>query len=135
VQALLDHGRTIVDVVDAADENRLAALLSKVEISLQVRSGTEPEAVAADLQDRLFGRLVALGAADALAAQPHEAAVAPLAVGTAVVSESDNGGEVTSGSRCALFQADEAGDQRVFASDADYALDSRLIARRWSSQL
>ncbi len=129
VQALLDHGRTIFDVIDAADENRVTALLSMVETLPDVLSATEPEAVAAELQDRLFDRLVALGAADAVAARQHEAALAPLAAWAAVLSESENGGEVTSGARSALFRADEAGYQRVFASDAAYALDSQAIAR------
>jgi hypothetical protein len=129
VQALLDHGRTILDVIDAADVNRVSALLSMVETLPDVLSATEPEAVAAELQDRLFDRLVTLGAADALAAQRHEAALAPLAAWAAVLSESENGGEVTPGARSALYRADEAGYQRVFASDVAYSLDAQAIAR------
>ncbi|MBF4606934.1 hypothetical protein [Curtobacterium sp. VKM Ac-1393] len=135
VQTLLDHGRTILDVIDAADENRVAALLSMVETLPDVLNATEPDALAVELQDRLFDRLVALGEADAVAAKQREATLAPLAAWAAVLTESENGGEVTSGARSALFRADEVGYQRVFASGAAYALDSRAIARLRSSQL
>lgn len=129
VQALLDHGRSIHDVLEAADEARVSALLSMVETLPDVLTSTEPEQVAAEIQSRLFDRLVALGAADAVAAQQHEVALAPLAAWADVMTEAENGGEVTPGARSRLYAADPAGYDRVFASPEVYALDTNSINR------
>ena len=72
VDALMDAGRNILQVIQQADETRLAAILDAAETSERVLSSSDPEGVQAELRGAVFDRLAALGHEDAVkAAEAH----------------------------------------------------------------
>lgn len=68
VDALMDAGRNILQVIQQADVTRLAAILDAAETSERVLSSSDPEGVQAELRVAVFDRLAALGHEDAVKA-------------------------------------------------------------------
>jgi len=72
VDALMDAGRNILQVIQQADVTRLAAILDAAETSERVLSSSDPEGVQAELRGAVFARLADLGHEDAVkAAEAH----------------------------------------------------------------
>src|SRR5699024_12824833 len=61
VDALMDAGRNILQVIQQADVTRLAAILDAAETSERVLSSSDPEGVPAELRGAVFDRLADLG--------------------------------------------------------------------------
>ncbi|WP_460774233.1 hypothetical protein [Microbacterium sp. GXF7504] len=91
IRTLLDAGISERDVLNEATEARLTALLTMVDVLPSVVTAPDRAAAAEDARAAVFRRLVDIGAADAVAAAEHEAAVAPLAAWVDALTEGQHG--------------------------------------------
>ncbi|MDQ1128286.1 hypothetical protein [Microbacterium sp. SORGH_AS_0888] len=127
VAELLAAGRQFEDIVSEASDVRVAALIDRLEIT----AATDP-AEAAEHEELLFGRLVALGAQDAITAATEESETAATAAWHDVLTEALESGEVSVGTRTAVYHADPEGYGQAFdAGDTpvDWATVNRIAPR------
>ncbi len=123
VDALLAAGRPFADIVSEASDVRIAALID----SLETTAATEP-GEAAEREELLVDRLVALGAADAVTAATEDRDNAATTAWNAVLSEALVSGEVSVANRTAVFHADEEGYAQAFSA-SDVPVDWSAVRR------
>lgn len=119
VRAMIASGRNLARIIDAADELRLSAILDGLEDDPEVLGSSDPEAAAAEVRERIFARLVAVGAEDAVQAAAEVREVQTAAAWHATLSElhgSPSGLSIRS--RTALHAADPEGYAATIALDA-----------------
>ena len=92
VAALLDAGRNLGRIIGDGDRLRLAAIADTIETMPQVLESPDGEAIAAEVRDAIFARLVDLGEPDAVKVATLEAEAAPaLAARAFIVDTIANG--------------------------------------------
>ncbi|TFC26875.1 hypothetical protein E3O25_10770 [Cryobacterium sp. TMT1-3] len=116
VLALVGAGRSLVGIIDAADESRLAAIVDSIEILPEVLASGDSVGIAAELRGRAFDRLVGLGAADAADAAADDAQDARQAAWSQALTEAQTG-EVSMGVRQAIHAVDREGYAASFSDD------------------
>lgn len=78
VEALRASGRRLEHIIASADRPRLAAIADSIETLPEVLGTPAGKAIAAELRDVVFSRLVALGDDQAVTIAEQEAATAPV---------------------------------------------------------
>ena len=129
VRAMIAAGRNLARIIDAADEPRLSAILDGLEDDPEVLGSSDPEAAAAEVRERIFARLVAVGAEEAVQAaaelREHQATAAWHATLTEL-HDSPSGLSIRA--RTALHAADPEGYAATIALDAQRP-DAENVAR------
>lgn len=127
VDALMDAGRNILQVIQQADVTRLAAILDAAETSERVLSSSDPEGVQAELRAAVFDRLADLGHEDAVkAAEAHTDQEATTAWHDALGSLA--GGEEPDGAvQSAIYRHDPAACRGTFGLSSSPE-ESRTLA-------
>ncbi|ATG51924.1 hypothetical protein CFK38_10650 [Brachybacterium vulturis] len=114
VDALMDAGRNILQVIQQADVTRLAAILDAAETSERVLSSSDPEGVQAELRGAVFDRLADLGHEDAVkAAESHADQEATTAWADALEALAD-GQEPDGAVQSAIYRHDVAAYRGTF---------------------
>lgn len=127
VQAQMASGKSLAKIIDQADEMRLAAILSGLDDDPAVLASSEPEAVAAEVRERVFDRLVALGAEDAVAANAQVREAQGTAAWHAVLTELRTNQGVPMSARSALHAADPEGYKAAISRDTDRPLGENIV--------
>ncbi|MGH3689690.1 MAG: hypothetical protein ACRDT7_06010 [Microbacterium sp.] len=122
VRAQLGTGRQLAAIIDQADESRLAAIVDGLDDDPAVLASSAPECVAAEVRERVFARLVALGAEDAVtaAAQVRESQAAT--AWHAALTELHSTSGLSYPTRAALHDADPRRGRRPHRSRERRAL-------------
>lgn len=105
INALIDNGSNVLQLIDQADERRLTALADWAETSDRVLSSPDPEAAQAELRDRVFDRLADLGHEDAVKAQ-ETAQDRELTLAVADALEGLARGELNGGAMTTIYRTD-----------------------------
>lgn len=119
VRAMIAAGRNLAQIIAQADEPRLAAILDGLDDDPEVLGSSHPDAAAAEVRERIFARLVAVGADDAVQAAAELREVQTVSAWHATLSElhdSPNGLSIRA--RTALHAADPEGYAATVAADA-----------------
>lgn len=119
VEKLLGAGRNFVRIIEQADKRRLAAIIDQLPTHLDAQADNSDEETAeivAEVQDRVFQRLVELGDEDAAKALQGESGTRKQAAWERVVRETIKG-DVSIEAWSDLNRA--APDERAIAQDDD----------------
>lgn len=127
VHAQLATGRQLAAIIDQADESRLAAIIDGLDDDPAVLASSDPDGVAAEVRERVFARLVALGTEDAVtaAAQVRESQAA--AAWHAALTELHSASGLSYPTRAALHDADPEGYAATIAADADRTAAENVV--------
>lgn len=127
VGALMDAGRPLGGIIARADRIRLAAIADMVETLPEVLASNDGDAIAQEVQDAIFDRLVALGDTEAVNVAAQEAAVAPVLAARGYLTATLDTGTPDYTALAAVHAA----DRDVYASlrDLAYRHDVAAIQR------
>lgn len=122
VAALVAAGRPLADVIAEASELRVAALADDIEVA-RARDPYEAE----DAEDALFGRLIDLGAADAVAAEAQHQEVVTARAWANILAAAADGQDSDGADWTAVFHGDAEGYAATHG--AGFVLDNKVLNR------
>jgi len=113
VQALLDKGRPLAQIIANADETRALAIADLVETLPQVLDSNAGDEIIAEVHGLVFDRLADLGVEDATSMRDVEQQHAPAIAWHHAMTEAAEGSDATVGAWQDVYRADQAGYEAI----------------------
>lgn len=131
VEALLAAGRNLRHIIGNADRPRLAAIADGIEVMPDVLNSADGEAIAREVRDVVFARLVALGDEVAVRIADEEAAAAPVIAARAYLTDTLDRGAPGYDGLAAIHRVDPTlyGLLRDGADQHDLSAIERMLSR------
>lgn len=127
VERLLAAGQPIEQIIHGASAARLDAILAHAEVLPAVLGSADPATVVAEVQARVFDRLIETGDPQAVIARDAQAQYDQQAAWREVVTDTIEGRQ-TGGGLTALFHSDSEGFDALMASNTDPVTNADTLA-------